>query len=85
MDEKKINRIAADLMFSVMNHTGSSKESWMEIYAAICAVKQIVERSPTVHLQNVTPEEGDQAEQVGKQLGTKIANGADNVTKNYRN
>lgn len=85
MDEKRITRITADLMFTITNHSGTSKESWLELYAAACAVKQIIERSPTVHIKNITPEESNLAEAYGLKIGKLTADAADIATKNYRN
>lgn len=85
MNEKKIQRICSDLMFAIVNHSESSKENWTELYAAVCAVKQIVERSPAIDIYNISPEEGDIAEKTGQQIGRLISDDADKATKNYRN
>jgi hypothetical protein len=72
-------------MYAVLNNLDGSRENWLEIYSAIYAVKQILERSPTVYLQEINREEGNQAEQLGKDIGKAIADAADQISKNFRN
>lgn len=85
MNEKLIHRIISDLMFTIINHPFSTKDDWKEVYAAVCAVKQLIERNPIVHLNNISPEDGVEAETLGTKLGLCIADEADKITGNFRN
>lgn len=85
MDEKKIERIAAEIMLAVANNTDGSAGRWLEVYAAINAVLRIHECNPTVYLKGIQPDHVQKAEDAGRTVGNKTADNADNFAKTFRN
>lgn len=85
MDEKKVERIAAEIMLAAVNNTDGTAERWLEVYAAIHAVLRIHECSPTVFLKGITPDHVQKAEDLGRTVGNKTADNADNFAKTFRN
>lgn len=85
MDEKKIERMTSQLMLTVSNMTDDTRENWLAVYTALHAVLRIHECDPRVFMHNISPGIMHEQEQVGKSLGDKVAEEADNFSKTFRN
>jgi hypothetical protein len=77
---EKIHAIIADFLGSVMKHFDESVESYLRLQAALSAVQVILDRNPIVTEQNVTFEEVEKIQELGRELGSKIADQADKAT-----
>jgi hypothetical protein len=83
MNEDKIYKYSANLMFSVIENLKNSKENWLELYAALAAVKTIFERMPIE--AEITTQDIEEATRMGNQIGKEMADRADQETNNWRN
>lgn len=88
MDEKKINLIAANLIEVILEHMNENKnndkEEWLNSFAAVHAMKVIIQRSPTVFDELITPEEAEEAEKLGLDIGNIISDMADEQMNRFK-
>jgi hypothetical protein len=71
MNITNIKNIAAEIILSVIRERDgeqslTEKQAWLEAHAAVQLVKTIVENDPVVFLEEITPEEAEEAVELGK-------------------